>query len=309
MKKVLIVCGGIVAFPFVLVFLLMIFVFVMSFFNGRVDAPTDFSKSPLLATPPAPPAKPFTLKIATFNIQDTYVVGFNRPARMRAIGRVLQQLDPDVVGFQEAFVEDERAILIQALGNSRLAHSQYFGSGTVGSGVFIMSAFPIQEAWFHRYTTANEWYKVWEGDWWAGKGVGLARIALPNGGFLDLYNTHAQAGYGNARYRLVRKDQMLELAQFINDTRSKTSPAFLTGDMNCGPGKEDFEAAVAAAKLVRMMSIDTRLDHIFTVENPKFTAELLETVPIAERVQEDGKTFDLSDHSGYMSTIRVTPVS
>lgn len=308
MKKILIALGILAASPFLLVVGVMLFAFVLSFWNGYVGVSVDFAKSPLLASPPAPLTKPLTLKIVTFNIQDTWVVGSNRPERMRAIGEIVGRMDPDVVGFQEAFIDKERKILLDALAGSRLAYSQYFASGTLGSGLLIASAFPIKEAWFHRYAAANEWYKVWEGDWWAGKGAGLVRLELPGGGNLDFYDTHAQATYGNARYRLIRKDQMLELARFINDTRLRTVPAFLMGDMNCGAGKEDYEALLSCAKLTRAMGIDTHIDHIFAADNPKYTVEVLETVPIAEKVNVNGKRVDLSDHTGYMTTVRVTPV-
>lgn len=271
---------------------------VAALFNGRIPSPTDLNASVLHAQPPDPLPEPITLRVVTFNIQDLWVVGFNRPARMQAIGKRLTELDPDIVGFQESFIEKDQEILIEALKDSRLKYHQYYPSATMGSGLFIASAYPIREVLFHRYTVSNPWYKVWEGDWWAGKGLALARIEV-HGGYVDLYNTHAQAGYGNPAYRVVRKQQMAELAEFINRTKVDTIPAFLVGDMNCRPGSEDFETAVEGAGLVRAMLIPSSIDHIFTVTNERYSFEVLETIEIPRA--------GLSDHNGYVSDIRITP--
>src|SRR5690606_22364249 len=143
--------------------------------------------------------------------------------------------DPDIVGFQEAFIARDRAVLQQRLAGSRLTQFQYYASGSVGSGLFIASAYPIRETWFCRFIDSNPWHKFSEGDWWAGKGVALARIELPVG-MVDFFNTHAQAGYGNPAYDLVREKQMTQLAGFVNDARLRTAPALLVGDMNCRIG-------------------------------------------------------------------------
>lgn len=284
-------CLLLAAAPFVVIGL-------AALFNSSTPSPTDLNASVLHAQPPDPLPAPITLRVVTFNIQDLWVVGRDRPARMRAIGQRLTELDPDIVGFQESFIEKDRTILIDAMKDSRLKYHQYYPSGTVGSGLLISSAFPIREVLFHRYTVSNPWYKFWEGDWWAGKGLALARIEV-QGGYVDLYNTHAQAGYGNPAYRIVRKQQMIELAEFINRTKVDTIPAFLVGDMNCRPGNEDFETAVQGAGLVRAMLIPSSIDHIFKVTNEHYSFEVIKTIEIPRA--------GLSDHNGYVSDIRIAP--
>jgi endonuclease/exonuclease/phosphatase family metal-dependent hydrolase len=157
--------------------------------------------------------KNVTLKIVTYNVRDIIIVSSHRPKRMHAIGKRLCTLDPDLVGFQESFVEEDRNILINELEKgSRLKYHQYYPSRMVGSGLLISSAYPIRETSFHQYEDSNPSYKVWEGDYWAGKGVALARIELPNSnGYVDFFNTHTQAGYGNPEYKIVRERQMIEL--------------------------------------------------------------------------------------------------
>jgi len=277
--------------------------------HGRTGVSDDLSSSSALMTTPAAMSAPLTLKVVTFNIQDLYFVGKDRPLRMRAIGAKLFTLDPDLVGFQEAFIEADRNLLIKELEPTRLKFFQYYPSAHVGSGLMIASAFPIQEVFFRQFSVSNPFYKTWEGDWWAGKGVALARLTLPGGGLLDFYNTHAQAGYGNPAYDVVREVQMTELATFINESRCETAPALVVGDMNCRIGDADFEAAVSGANLQRVMAEDSRIDHIFAVSSPRFAVELEGTVPIEDKVKLGEKTLELSDHTGYMSTITIRPVA
>lgn len=279
--------------------------------KDSVGVETDYKgKSALLKSPVAPLHAPLTLKIATFNIQDTWVVGQNRPERMRAIGTKLSILDPDLVGFQEAFIEKDIAILKEELKSSRLQHWQYYPSGAVGSGVLIASVWPIVEVFFHQYTVAGQWWKIYQGDGAAGKGVGLARVQLPDGaGYIDLFNTHAQAGYGNSYYDVVREQQMTEFGQFISGARLPTCPTFAVGDLNARIGEPDYEAAIKNGKLKRLMLKESRIDHILAVDDPAYSYEVLDTEEIAEHFSIRGKELELSDHSGWMSTIRITPIA
>jgi len=277
----------------------------VALFNGRVQCNTDLDESLLSLGANERVDDLIDLRIVTYNIQDLWVVGRNRPKRMRALAEELAEHDPDIVGFQEAFISKDRQILIEGLKErSRLQHFQYFRSATVGSGLLIASAFPIREASFHRYTVSGNWYKLWEGDWWAGKGVGLARIELPNQiGLVDFFNTHAQAGYGNSRYREVRRQQMEELAQFIRVTNPAQRPAFLVGDMNCEVEDEDCLTCIEGADLIRVMDVPSRIDHIFARKSPYFEFGVFFSLEIRDR---DG--LRLSDHNGYLSHVWIMPI-
>ena len=288
----------------VLFLLPLVVVCVAALFNGRVQCQTDWHQSRYSNDPGETPEDCFELRIMTYNIQDLWVVGRNRPARMRALAEEIAELDPDIVGFQEAFIHKERAILIEGLKqSSRLNHFHYFRSATVGSGLLVASAFPIREAVFHRYTVSGNWFKLWEGDWWAGKGTGLARVEHPVGGIIDFYDTHAQAGYGNLRYDEVRKQQMTELAQFIKDTNATTRPAFLVGDMNCSVDEKDCQACIEGANLLRIMNVPSHIDHIFARQSPHIEFRVLNSLEITER-----KGLCLSDHNGYLTEVRIIPI-
>lgn len=297
--------------------------------NVRHDVPQGWAASPLRSAAGATLREPLVLRVVTFNVADGYLFTGNRPERMRAIGKRLVALDPDVVGLQEAFVEADREVLLEALAGSRLAHHARFPGAVVGNGLWILSAHPIEESWFHRFESDGSWYRFWEGDWWAGKGVGLARLRLPDGSLLDFYDTHAVAGRGNPTNEWIRLGQMAELARFVKESRVPGAPAFVVGDFNTRPGAPDYELAVREAGLVRAMRRPSRIDHIFAVEDPAYTLHVLDTEEISgttlgarpaffvARPPRPGEVWGqlfgepaetpLSDHPGYLSTVEIRP--
>jgi len=270
-------------------------------FGGRI--PGDIFSSPACGL-----VNPVMLKVVTFNIQDIPLISIRRSERMTAIAKELGELDPDIVGFQESFVWKDRQTLVKKLKEySRLQHHQYYPSGVFGSGLLISSVFPIVKISFQQFSVSNPFYKFYEGDWWAGKGVALARLELPEGsGFIDVYNTHTQAGYGNRTYNSLRKQQMEELAEFVIKSSKDTTPALILGDINCRIGSEDCAAAVYGADLLHLMSIESGLDHIFAAGHYNYWFELLETKKIEERIKIRGRNLTLSDHSGFMSSIYIS---
>lgn len=301
--------GCAIVFVVVMLALVLIVGAAAMFVNPRTGSDTDWPASPLLAAPPPPLDEPVTLRIVTFNIQDMYILSEGpRDLRMRSIATRLGALDPDIVGFQEAFIARDREILKNELNHTRLKHHVYFPSATGGSGLMVSSAFPIREAYFHRYAASNQWYHLWEGDWWAGKGVSLTRHELPNGAIVDFYNTHAQAAYWSQRHRRgVRMAQMREMSDFINASRLPDGLAFLAGDMNSRIDSPEYNLAVEQAGLLRTMTIPSGIDHLYAVTSPRFTYETLRTVEIDDYVEIGEHAFNLSDHSGFLSEIRVIP--
>ena len=254
-------------------------------------------------------AQNLTLKVVTFNIQDTYVVGKHRPERMQAIAATLCELDPDIVGFQESFIYEDRKVLMDRLiKGSRLKYHQYYPSPVAGSGLLISSAYQIVDKSFHRFEASNPFYKVWEADWWGGKGVALAKIKLPeDAGILNLYNTHTQADYEKADYEVVRSNQLSNLAKYVRETKGNQSPSILIGDMNCLSGDVEFQSLVSEADLMHMMSIDSGLDHIFALRDSLNAFDVLKTTKIQAEIVVKEAVTALSDHLGYMTTLSITP--
>ena len=291
------------------VLLLCLGIGALALFNGRGGADADPLPGAGTEVPAFAPGQPLELRVVTFNIQDLPVVARDHAARMRAIAGALSDLDPDLVGFQEAFVPRHRALLQECLTSSRLRYFRYYPSATVGSGLLVASAHPITGVRFLRFSRSNPWWKLWEGDWWAGKGAALARIALPGGTQIDFYNTHAQADYGNPRYAAIRLSQMRELASFIDGTRRGTVPALLVGDLNSRPADEEFRALIDLAGLERAMTIDSGIDHILLARSAAYRLTVLETRPITARIAVGGRQTGLSDHAGYFSRIRISPAA
>jgi endonuclease/exonuclease/phosphatase family metal-dependent hydrolase len=264
----------------------------------------------------------------TFNIADGYLFTTNRPERMRAIGTLLTKLDPDIVGIQESFVEKDRQILLNALAQSRLRYHADYPAATVGNGLLTLSAYPIVETVFHRFQNNNSWYKLHQGDWWAGKGVGLARIRLPSGSRIDFYNLHAQAERDDAANSEVRYLQMEELAAFVNNTKTSTNPAFVAGDFNTRMDQPDLQRAVKGARLRAAVTLNSGIDAIFAVDTPGYSVKAVETLPITGETTGSaaaiflaraptpkelwrmhfgpGEVTPLSDHSGFMSTVQIS---
>jgi endonuclease/exonuclease/phosphatase family metal-dependent hydrolase len=296
--------------------------------NPHTGATTDYSSGLHLTSPPPALVQPLSLRIVTFNIADGYLFTTNRPERMRAIGALLTKLDPDIVGIQESFVEKDRRLLFKALERSRLRFHADYPAATVGNGLLTLSAYPIVETVFHRFQNNNPWYKLHQGDWWAGKGVGLARIRLPSGSRFDFYNTHAQAERDDVANREVRYLQMGELAAFVNKTRTSTNPAFVVGDFNTRLGRPDLQRAVEGAHLRPAVTLATGIDAIFAVDTAGYSITTVETIPITGETSGSaaalflaraptpkefwlmhfghGEVTPLSDHSGFMSTVTVS---
>jgi len=279
-------------------------VFVQWVCNGMDRKGGNLADSDLRRDPPSAWIKTMTLRVLTFNIWDLYLVSGNRIQRMQEIGRVLAEMDPDIVGFQEAFIAGDRQILIDAMSGTRLKHHAYFPSGVVGSGLLISSAWPIRETFFRRFTHSGPWWRLTEGDWWAGKGVALARIETP-AGIIDFFNTHAQAAKGRPEYVALRREQMQEIVGFMTEARLPGAPALLVGDINCRVNSQEYNALVETGQLHRAMTIDSSIDHIFAATSGGPDVLPIASSRIEETINRNGNVITLSDHPGYLSVLRI----
>jgi endonuclease/exonuclease/phosphatase family metal-dependent hydrolase len=248
------------------------------------------------------------LTVVTLNVHDLYLAARDRPLRMRLIGGALAGLEADVVSLQEAFIGADRKILLRQLEGSRLAHHAYFDYGKVGSGLLLLSAHPIVETDFREFTNKGKWYKPWHGDWWAGKGVALARIRLPEGD-IDVYQTHAHAAYNRSgaddEYLSVRLAQHRELIAFIDATTRPADPALALGDFNSAAGSQEYDILLAEGGLQPMLTVPTRFDHVFAKAKPCLRYRSDPTKRIRSAAIEGGEPIRLSDHDGYVARITI----
>lgn len=252
------------------------------------------------------PACRIVLRVASINAHGLLAASRHRAARMTALGECLRELDPDVVGIQEAFVRRDRAGLIEQLAGSRLQHAAYYRSGFVGSGLLIASAHPILDERFHRFSRNGKWYKPWHGDWWAGKGVALARIGLPGGTTLDFYNLHAHARYRRYReYYPDRLAQMREVREFVTAMTGSSTPALIVGDFNCGPAMSEFGTLVDSdPKFVRLHG--GAIDHVLAPTGGEWSHRPLSRRTISPSVSRNGRTLALSDHPMLLASVHLS---
>ena len=282
---------------------------VLLLYNTRTPADSDLNAPWITNVEPTPWDSPRRLTFVTYNVHDLYRVSADRRLRLEAIGEALAKLDPDVVGIQEAFIASDRAALMTKLADSRLQHAHYFPSGTVGSGLLVLSAYPIEAVAFHRYIRNGKWYKVWHGDWWAGKGAAYVRVAVGPRQYLDFYDTHAHAGYGSDEYNADRAHQMEELAAFVEATHIPDTPAILVGDLNCRRTDPDFDGLYETMALQSLNDNLDGIDHIFAFGNDPYGVSRVQVDIMDGTVATENGAVAWSDHRGYSVQAEFTPRS
>ena len=132
----------------------------------------------------------YKLKVASFNIWGL-ITAKDRPERVSAITRYFTK-NPrglDILCLQEVWMADDYRTIRAAL-SLEFPHAHYFKSGVVGSGLAIFSKYPIVEAWWKGFTLTGKAHRIFDGDWFAGKGIGAVKIKHPVVGPIDVFNTH-----------------------------------------------------------------------------------------------------------------------
>jgi hypothetical protein len=76
----------------------------------RAPSPTELSGSAQLATAPPGLSEPVTLRVLTMNVWGLKFLSDHRAERMPAIGARLAQLEPDLIGLQEATAGNGRPV-------------------------------------------------------------------------------------------------------------------------------------------------------------------------------------------------------
>lgn len=271
----------------------------------------DYSASPFFTRPPAAWTTARTLRVVTFNIKDMYWLSSHRAERMAAIAKSLVEAKPDVVCLQEGFVAGDVGVICDALREIGLQHVVDYPSGVVGSGLWTLSRFPIREALFVRFSQNGAMFDTHGGDWWAGKGVGLARLEVAPGELLDVYNTHMICNLGGEELRAHRAVQVREYAGFALSATPRNVPALLLGDFNCGYGGADSDHLHYVMRWEPMLQRRWGYDHVFA-RSPggqyRFTS--LGELALNGEVSipgEPGRTESLSDHTGLLAEVRIEP--
>lgn len=270
------------------------------------------------------------VRVATANLWGVSVAGVDIAdeidARFAAFAESLAE-NPhglDVVLIQEAWDDDARRALVENEGVVRrfpwrVDAVQHPG----GSGLVILSAFPVEAVRFHRYEAQGSCLKFWEGDCSGGKGVLAARLRIGSESFW-FADTHLIACYqeepalsacdqddpnGEARW-----GQVEELRTFLQSLDPE-APLVIGGDFNFVPSSR-YHTTFAKDPAGRPW-IDPgdeaadpgRLDYIWT--RPGARQRWVATHPLGEFATEpvpiDGEdAIPVSDHPLLMTTLRLT---
>lgn len=276
------------------------------------------------------------LTIFTLNVWGIAFVSKNRSQRIEAIATALSSGRYDVVCLQEVWVVDDYEKIKHAT-RSVLPYSHYFYSGVTGSGLCIFSRWPIEDIMFHQWPVNGYVHKIFHGDWFGGKGVGLCHIST-NGIHINIYTTHLHAQYDahDDEYLAHRAVQAFDTAQFIRLTADGAHLSVLAGDLNTHPGNLCHQLIQHCAQLedtfhkqpaenqtgtfdcsrnsyavksnVMKNPNGERIDYILYRAGLNAQVDVLEySMPLQSRVPE--QEFSYSDHEGIAATIRVTPQS
>uniref|UniRef100_A0A336KTK6 sphingomyelin phosphodiesterase n=1 Tax=Culicoides sonorensis TaxID=179676 RepID=A0A336KTK6_CULSO len=272
------------------------------------------------------------LKILTLNIWGIPYISKDREIRVKAIGEILASGDYDLVSLQEVWSESDYQTL-----KSRLIHvlpyAHYFYSGVVGSGLCVFSKFPIEKVFYHSWRLNGYVHRIQHGDWFGGKGVGLAKIRVHDH-CVNFYTAHLHAEYNRAcdDYMTHRIIQAFDTAQFIESTRSDCTLQILAGDLNTEPKdlaqrilmttsrmqdayhlaenvtefgtNECAKNSYTDKAVLEKCPEGKRIDYIFVRPGPHYKLEVAEYAqPLPEKVP--GHDFSYSDHEAVSASIKI----
>lgn len=295
-------------------------VLLASLFVGRTLASLDDAVVPL--------------RVASLNTWGL-LISKQRALRMSAIASYFSKSDLDIVLLQEVWLESDYTSLDQSM-HAAFPYSQYYPAGIFGSGLAIFSRFPIVDVGFMRYSLAGRPERMSHGDWYAGKGVALARIRHSRLGIVNVFTTHTVAGYRRSSldgyYALQRLTEMYELLRYVDSESSPSHITIVGGDLNDEPAQPSYSLTIGKRALYtprhghlrsvwednadvpveqRMTSglegnsftksdqLTAQLDHLFYIPNGRIHADQAEVI-LTESIPDADLSY--SDHAAISST-------
>lgn len=300
-------------------------------------------------TPLASPPPATEISVLTYNVRGLpWPLAARRGAALRQIGEELAQMrregrQPDVVLIQEGF-RGEIVELVRASGYAHWAKGpdreaerpvdpsasppaydrvRYLGSGEgwgklTGAGLHVLSDRPILDV-------RAEAFRYCAGlDCLANKGVLLARVALPDGGAVDIVTTHLNSKRA-AKVPLERSLrahnlQTEQLIAFIRDHRDPGSPLLVGGDFNVRNAPDRYYHQAAARPFMVVSEFCSREQQgcagqsAAVEDQPWLRSQDLQAFDSSARVNVRPLRVEtvfarasggLSDHDGYMVRYRL----
>lgn len=256
-----------------------------------------------------------TLDVMTINLRRD---SDQMERRLPILAREIAQRNPDLVGMQEVMIvwrQAERLVdLVVEAGGPRYQLSQHHKPGVggflLGEGIAVLSRWPIIES---RATDLGDM-----------RTAQLARVALPSGARIAMFNTHLENGQTPEK-DAVRKAEAGRLVRFVGDNAG-CDVALLTGDFNSAPsagamqvvranGFIDTEAAVhggdagftfpvALADGAFEQRPTMRIDFVLTRGADGRTARPVDSTVVFRTPDEKG--FYASDHFGVLTSFQAS---
>ena len=171
-----------------------------------------------------PRPTPTQLKVLTLNVWGLNYISKLRRFRIEHIADRVSQGDWDIVALQEIWCEKEDWRYLKSIVEHRLPFGKFFLSGAFGSGLAILSRFPIYASHTQPYSLNGLPIHVGHGDWFVGKGTGCASIDLGGGMLVDVWDTHTVAAGGEdgpEKMRAHRIAQAWELSKMVQSSAEK----------------------------------------------------------------------------------------
>jgi sphingomyelin phosphodiesterase 2 len=180
-----------------------------------------------------------SINILTLNCWGLKYISKYRSERLGEIGRRLAEFSPqlEIVGLQECWTYADYAS-IRKQTRHILPYGKFYHSGIFGGGLVILSKWPLEESSMFRYPLNGRPTAYFRGDWFVGKGVATARIRMPGGQPVEVFNTHLHAPYErepNDSYICHRTAQAWEIARLMRDASERGSLVIALGDFNMVP--------------------------------------------------------------------------
>ncbi|MBT3982232.1 MAG: hypothetical protein HOE90_12815 [Bacteriovoracaceae bacterium] len=184
---------------------------------------------------------PQTLNVLSFNVAGlplsvgTPFVKERAPLLRKKLAELYQWGKVDVVLIQEAWARYFKKNLLRACFPFAVGGNEF----TLGSGLMILSRFPITECEYIPFDESPKFPKSnADGEWLVKKGFYLAQIDHPTLKKVWISNTHLTANYApfSHSFEDYRKSQVKQL---FEETLKKAGgdPLIIGGDINMGPGK------------------------------------------------------------------------
>ncbi|GAB0092385.1 Putative neutral sphingomyelinase [Sergentomyia squamirostris] len=191
-----------------------------------------------------------SLSVISLNIWGIPFVSKDREVRIQRIADELASGKYDLVSLQEVWSEADYQLL-KSRTEAVLPYTHYFYSGVVGSGLCVLSKYPIVSAFFHAWSVNGYVHRIQHGDWFGGKGVGFCQISIDGGSIINLYTAHLHAEYNRMcdDYIAHRVIQAFDTAQFIQQTRNEAVLQILAGDLNTEPGDLAYRLLLSSSEL------------------------------------------------------------